>query len=378
MKKTLFLSAILFFIMFFSFGCNKNSATTITFSSWGSASEIEILKPILKEFENNNPNIKIEFLHFPQNYFQKIHLLFASKTAPDVIFINNLSIPIYADFLEDLTSLTDTTQFYPKALEVLTYNNKLLAIPRDISNLIIYYNKDIFDKYKIKYPQKNWNFDDLLSICENLKNNNTFCISYDENTMYLLPFLMSSGGGILSDNLKSEIINTKNSQFGIKFYKDLRYKYNYAPSRSDAATSTMAQMFLNKKIAMHLSGRWLVPKYREAANFNWDIINFPSGMQGSIVPADASGWAVNKYSTHKKEALELVKFLSSKNSISKFTQSGLIVPARIDVAESNIFINGKPENSEVFIKTIKTSKKTPVNNNYKKLTDKIDKILSVK
>ena len=378
MKKFLFLSAILISTMLFVQGCKQNEYTTVTFSSWGSASEVSIIKPILKEFENQNPNIKVEFLHFPQNYFQKIHLLFASKTAPDVVFINNLYLPIYADFLEDLTDKIDPAQFYPKTLEVLSYNSKLIAVPRDISNLIIYYNIDLFNELNIPYPKKDWTFNDLLNTCEKFKDKNIFCISYDENTMYLLPFMMSNGGGILSDDLKTEILNTPNSQYGMNFYKDLRYKYHYAPTRSDASTSTMAQMFLNKKIAMHLSGRWLVPKYREAANFNWDVISFPNGTKGSIVPADASGWAINKYSKHKNEAFELVKFLSSKNSISEFAKSGLIVPSRIDVAESADFLEGTPKSTNIFIDVIKTSKKTPINKDYKKLTDKIDKNLSVK
>ncbi len=80
-------------------GCSnkKNSEITLQFASWGSKSETDILKPLLKEFENNNPDIKIDFMHIPQNYFQKIHLLFASNTAPDVIFINNLYLPVYAN-----------------------------------------------------------------------------------------------------------------------------------------------------------------------------------------------------------------------------------------------------------------------------------------
>ena len=87
-------------------GCApKDNRTTIEFASWGSKSEIDILKPILTDFEKENPNIKVNFMHIPQNYFQKIHLLFASNTAPDVIFINNLYLPIYANanLLEELT-----------------------------------------------------------------------------------------------------------------------------------------------------------------------------------------------------------------------------------------------------------------------------------
>ena len=131
-------------------------------------------------------------------------------------------------------------------------------------------------------------------------------------------------------------------------------------------------MFLQGRLAMHLSGRWLVPKYRQDAEFNWDIVGFPSGTSGSITPLDASGWAIAKSSKHKAQATKLIKYLSSKNSIERLTQSGLIVPARIDVANSRIFLdNNAPHNAKVFLNTIETSVPTPVSVDYKEKTDKL-------
>ena len=80
---------LLLLIPFILTACSKNDCEEIVFSSWGSITEVEILKKIITDYEKENPNVKIKFLHIPQNYFQKIHLLFASKTEPDVIFINN-------------------------------------------------------------------------------------------------------------------------------------------------------------------------------------------------------------------------------------------------------------------------------------------------
>ena len=128
---------------------SKSTKTTVQFASWGSESEISILKPILKDFEKENPDIKVDFMHIPQNYFQKIHLLFASNTAPDVIFMNNQYLPIYANagVLEDLTNDFDFSKFYPQTVKALSWEGKIYAVPRDVSNLVIFYNKDIFDKY---------------------------------------------------------------------------------------------------------------------------------------------------------------------------------------------------------------------------------------
>ena len=199
-----------------------------------------------------------------------------------------------------------------------------------------------------------------------------FGISFDEEAMYYLPYMMSEGGGILSDDLSRMIIDNPESQKGLNLYADLRKKYHVAPLRSESASATMAQMFLQEKLAMHLTGRWLVPKYREDANFDWDITRFPKGDKGSIVPLDASGWALAKSSTHKDSARKLIYYLSSKECSKQFTKSGLIVPARKDVAETTSFLdNNKPHNSRLFINIIEDAKPTPVSVDYKEIQDNL-------
>lgn len=366
-STTKLLCAVLLICILVLCGCHKqDSRTTVQFASWGSKSEIDILKPLLSEFEKENPDIKVDFMHIPQNYFQKIHLLFASNTAPDVIFINNLYLPIYANagLLEELN--TDDN-FYPQSLNALSWQGKLYAIPRDVSNLVIYYNKDMFLKKHIPFPKQNWTFDDFLQTSKKLTDKNTFGISFEEDPLFYLPYLMSNGGGFFPEE-----INKAESQEAINFYADLRNKYHTAPKKNESASATMAQLFLQERIGMYLSGRWMVPKLREEASFDWDIAQFPKGTKGSIVQLDASGWAISKSSKHKAEALKLINYLSDEKSIEKFTQSGLIVPARKDVANSQSFLNGqKPKNAKVFIEIIETSKPTPVTVNYREILDNL-------
>lgn len=348
----------------------NNSKITIQFSSWGSESEIKILKPILMNFEKDNPNINVDFMHIPQNYFPKIHLLFASNTAPDVIFMNNQYLPIYANagVLEDLSELKSEfcyDKFYTKSLETLSWQGKIYAVPRDISNLVVFYNKDLFKKYNVPYPKSDWTYYDFVKTAKELTHEpNVFGVSFEEEPLFYLPYLTSFG---LNSLPKFEDSQT---QIGLNKYADLRNKYKVAPKKEDSASATMAQMFLQGKLGMQVSGRWLVPKYREEANFDWDVVEFPKGSAGSIVPMDGSGWAISKSSKHKKEAIELVKYLSSKQSSQEFTKSGLIVPARVDVAESKVFLDGnKPKNAQVFLTEIETSKPTVVGVNYREILD---------
>lgn len=379
--KKFWIIAIICFTAFIS-GCTNNKQdqnNIIKFSSWGSQSELVVLKDLIKEFEIENPDLKIEFIHIPQNYFQKLHLLFASNLAPDVIFINNIYAPIYikANLLEDLRPYfsedINNKTFFDKSLNAFTYDDKLYAMPRDISNLVIYYNKDIFNKNNTPYPDKNWTLNDLLKTAQRVSDSKTFGINFEEKSLYWLYFLEANGGGILSDDSKEIIFNSKKSTEALQFYADLVTKYKVAPSNAQIASMTTAQMFMQGDIAMYLGGRWMVPKFRDSINFNWDVMNFPASEENKVL-IDSSGWAISKNSKNKENAARLIKFLSSKESIKKFSESGLIVPARYDIAESESFLstNEKPKNSKVFTEMIKYAKPTPTNANYQQINDILD------
>lgn len=371
MKKFLIILFLLFFVPLFSACNNQNNGkkTVIRFSSWGSKTECAILKKVISEYEIQNPSVKIEFIHVPENYFRKLHLLYASKTEPDVVFVNNTYAPLYikADLFEDLSSLNTENTFFKSATDCFTYNNKLYAIPRDVSGLVIYINKDI-----IKHPENIKNIYDLKKYAKKYSNDNRFGLNFEVNPLFWIYYLEYFGGGILSDDGKNIIFTSENSKKGLRFYSDLINKDLSIPKKYQMSGMTSAQMFINGKIVMYLSGRWMVPKFRETVKFDWDVIPFPydNGAKNLI---DASGWAISKSSKNKKEAVEFVKYLSSKEVSEIFTQSGLITPARIDVANSDVFLskNQKPKNSYIFIETLKNSKSTPVNENYAKITDEI-------
>ena len=196
---------LLFLIPFLICSCTKESKNYITFASWGSVTETGIIKKLIHEFETENPDTHVQFIHIPQNYFQKIHLMFASNTPPDVIFLNNLYLPIYAHYLEDLTEYANPSDYYSQTIEGLSMDNKLLGLPRDISNLVLYVNLD-----KINLPRKSWTLNNLLDVCKSINKNN-FCISYEDTLYWVSPYFAYFGGGIL-DKDSNLIIDSENSQ----------------------------------------------------------------------------------------------------------------------------------------------------------------------
>ncbi len=329
----------------------------VSFSSWGSQSEVKILKEILNDFEKES-NIKVDFIHIPENYFQKIHLLFASDLAPDVIFINNHYLKIYADanLIENLSPYFENEKenYHQIALDCLKENDNLYAMPRDISALVLYINKDII---KEKINPKTIN--ELKEIAEKYTNKQHWGINYEEDSLFWIYYLASNGGGILSDNKNEIIINKKESLDALNLYSDFANKYHIAPTKSEIGSMTTAQLFINGKLSMYLGGRWMVPKFKETISFNWNIIEFPSSEENKVY-VDASGWAINKDAKNKENAVKLVKYLSSKDSTEKLVQSGLITPARKVKTQKDL---------EVFTTMLKNAKPTPTNKNYGKIND---------
>ena len=106
----------------------------------------------------------------------------------------------------------------------------------------------------------------------------------------------------------------------------------------------------------------MYPKISENANFPYGIVTFPG-----TVSSDASGWAVSKNSKHKNQAVKFVRYLSSKGSIDYFTQSGLIVPARID--------SSKNIKEQAFLEAINKSVPNNVDKNFSKTRDELNKKL---
>lgn len=316
--------------------CTKNKQEEITFSSWGSVTEVGILNEIIKEYEKENPKVKINFIHIPQNYFQKIHLLFASNQAPDVIFINNLYLPLYYSKLQALNDIVNIQDFNSKSIEAMSIDGKLYAVPRDISTLVFYRNKNLVKTQ----PQ---NLDELIPAIKDVK---PYGVSFEKDIYFMLPYVLT---------MKEDFLNPQKSA---EFYKSLEGKY--APTASQVGSLTLAQMFLQGKIGLYLSGRWMYPKIKDSADFDWDVIPFCG-----IVPLDASGWAIYKDSKHKEQAERFLQFLSSQKSIEYFNATGLIVPARNDVEIENL----------AFKKSVENSKPLAYTKDYKKIADRLNKKL---
>lgn len=354
----------------------------------------------ISAFEALHPQIHIALLHIPDNYYQKLHLLAASDLLPDVVMINSQYLPVYAShgLFEDLSGFRlsgpDASKslegvFYPNALRALetplntSEKSVLAAIPRDISNLVVYLNKEAFRRRHLSLPQANWTWADLLRIGKILTVDSDhdgrpeqFGLSFYKNPpLYWLPFVWSAGGDWLSPDGRRVTLNTKEAQEGLRFYQGLRQHFHISPRQEESGSRLMSELFLNQTIAMMISGRWSVPVLREKATFDWDVLPLPRGRAGSKVGIDATGYAISHASPYKKEALLWLQFLSSRRVQEKLAQSGLVIPARQDVAQSTAFLDPtqKPGvHAQVFLDVIPSGVPTRSHSRWNEMSEALN------
>ncbi len=314
--------------------------TTVTVASWGSQSEIELYHQAFKAFMAKNPDIQVKLLHIPaRDYWTKLTAMFAAGKAPDLIFINNINFPAFAAKgllvpLEDYIKKDnfDTGLYYKGILDAFRYKGRLYVLPRDVSNLVLYYNRDLFKRAGLSDPDPNWTWEDFLKAAKALtveKNGKRvqWGLSFYTYFLFWEPWVWSNGGRFFSEDHSKFMLNSPASVEGLQFYVDLRYKYHVAPTPAEAADQSAFGMFLNGRTAMIVDGRWRVPTLKKKAKFDWDIVPFPRGKAGSIVDIDGSGWGITRTARNKAAAWKVLKFLAGPEGALVFTKGGLIIPA---------------------------------------------------
>ena len=344
-----------------------SAQTEIEFATWGGTEDLAIYEDLIAEFESEHPDIDVVLNHIPSagDYEQNLATLIAAGAAPDVFFINNISLPGFAaqDAFMPLGEFADDAfleDFFPGHLDAFRYEGELMALPRDISNLVLFYNEDLFEEAGVETPSAEWTWDDFMAAAQELTKDtdgdgeiDQFGFGYSTYYLFWQPWVWSSGGRFFSDDHAEFTLDEGAALEGLQYYVDLRCEANVAPTSEQAAERNAASMFADGDAAMIVDGRWRVAPLNNnpAVDFDWDVAPFPAGEAGSIIDVDGSGWAISSSSDAPEAAWEFIEFVSSADAMERWTEAGIIIPARRSVGETDAFLTPDvaPASDEVFI-----------------------------
>ncbi|WP_188454924.1 ABC transporter substrate-binding protein [Virgibacillus oceani] len=303
-------------------GCSSDSdgesgdTVTLTFSDFHSEADQEFFEGLVDEYNKVQDEVKIEYTttgNLTDYSNTKLPVAFANNEGPDIFMTSPGDFQKYADagVLADLSPYFKDgvkEDFLPSALEAVTVDDKILALPFELELLGLYYNKTMFEEANLEVP-KTW--DELLAAAKELTTDEVAGIALPtDKGAYLnfiwYPFLWQNGGSVLNEDGTKSTFNTPEVAEALDIWGSF-FQEGAAPSKLQIDPTDIGNLG-GGTAAMQIVGTWAIPMLEnEYADGDFGLAPIPIPEGGKPATA-AGGWkfAVNANSEHVKEAAEFV------------------------------------------------------------------------
>lgn len=262
----------------------------ITFAIWDK-NQLPAMEEIANSFMKKNEDIKVEVeVTSWDEYWTKLEASTVGGSMPDVFWMHTNEFFKYAKnnklmVIED--GMIDASKFPQGLVDLFTYDEKLLGVPKDFDTIGLFYNKNIFDAAGIDYPDESWDWDKLIEVAQALtdEENGVYGIAapYTDQEGFF-NFAYQNGGSILTEDHKSGFDKLE-TQEAVKFYFDLHNKHNVSESIDFYTENGVENAFASDKVAMVMKGSWMMSYYstNELIADKFDIAVLPKGKQRASI-----------------------------------------------------------------------------------------------
>jgi len=315
----------------------KDGPVTLSYGVWD-ANQVPALNQVVASFEKANPSIKVKIQVTPwDQYWTKLQAAAGGGSAPDVFWMNGPNFQLYASN-GMLAPISDQikkdgldTSVYPKALDDLySLNGKQYGMPKDFDTIGLWYNKTLFDKAGVKYPDATWTWKDLQSAAAKLTNKSKGIYGIPaemEGQQHFYDTILQAGGYVLSPDHKTSGYSDPATIAGLRFWTDL-IKNGSSPSLQQMTDTAPLQWFESGKAAMLYGGSWSVTEFKKNA-YTADKVNvapLPKGEKQAVVIHGLAN-VISAKSVHADAAWKFAKYLGSKDAATVEAETGTVIPA---------------------------------------------------
>ncbi len=356
----------------------------ITYALWDS-NQAKGIRTMADEFQAKNPGIKIDLQVVGwDNYWTMLEAAATGGSLPDTFWMHSNEIYRYESngMLMDLTDRINKSSEvklsnYPEGLDkIYNLNNKQYAIPKDYDTIGLWYNKTMFDKAGISYPDETWNWDKLYEAAKKLttgdgKQYGFLAPLHNQEGYY--NFVYQNGGTIITDDKVSGYDNPKTIEamkFYVKFVQD-------GLSPKIFGDAERAEAMQNGLCAMGLFGSWNLSGFtsNDYMSKNFNVAVLPSANDGKRASIfNGLGNAISATTKHPEEAWKWIEYLSSKEGQIRQAELGIAISAYNGTADAWVNSN-KTFNIKCFIDMVKYAQIRPYSNNTAKWEDKAYELL---
>lgn len=336
--------------------------TVLKWSIWDKDLTI-YYKPLIEEFEKQNPDLKIEMVDLGSSDYQTVLGTQLTGSGSDFDIVTIKDVPGYTTLvnkgvLEPLDDYIAKDSVDLGAFKGITdqivANGKLYELPFRSDFWVLYYNKDVFDAAGMEYPSNDMTFDQYNELARSLTvdtpGQEVYGAHYHTWRSAVQLFGILDGKNTILDGtydfLKPyyEMILSQQEDGVCQDYATLKTSnlhYSGAFSQGNVAMMNMGTWFISTLIDKVKSG-----EYTDCAN--WGIAKYPhaEGVEPGSTLATITALAIPTSAPHKEEAWKFVKFVCGEEGAKIVADTGSI-PALMtdDIAEAISAIDGFPQDA---------------------------------
>jgi multiple sugar transport system permease protein len=360
--------------------------TIVTVVKGGTKRDRVQMREIKNAFEAANPDLYLNIIR--SNVERKTDTMIAAGVPPDIFWVgvDNVNYYIEAGALLDLMPFVEADPqlrrmfgrtlfndapdeepaFYEQTVapfvRVVDGRKKLYAMPIDYTPFIIYYSKDLFDRYRVPYPDENWTWADVrekaIALTRDREGRRADHADFDKQHVVSFGFqfatwqhgvenfIRQNGGGLIDETGTRVVADDPRTVAALQFLFDLKYQDGVVPSGQGPGAGGIA--FGKGTVGMFLYGSFAIATLNDQSkDLDWDVAPLPRGPDGtraSIV--FTNGWGIARGSKHPDAAFRYLKFLVSDQGAEIVSRSSVFLPARRDVLRKIILSDPtrKPRN----------------------------------
>ncbi len=331
-------------------------------------------------FEADNPDIKIEWQRIP-DWEQKFRISAAGKQLPDIFAVDGINVATYASQgllaeLDEYIPEDVRNDYWPPALEEMTWKGKLYALCLETNSHVIFYNPALLDEAGVE-PPVYW--EDMIEITKKLTVDKDGDGKFDQYTLdlalgrneyvmwILTAFIWANNGFVVNEDVTKARINEPESVEAIQFLSDLVNKYYTAPKVGQIQAGPEGA-FVGGMIAMNQTGPFMFRTYEKTyPDFKWEVTHTTYPKKGKRV-SGVGGWHFSMWSlTKQKDAASKVMQYISTDPFVRVLQKGYGIAVRMSVAETIEEWQKYPY--VIAIEQMQVGKARPVTDKYPVVTD---------
>ena len=360
-------------------------AVTLTYFTFSAAPDhLEDLDAIVQGFQAANPNVTIEVQTASfDEYFTRLQTQIAGDEAPDTFELNYENFVTYSNAaaLLDLSPYAvtkggfDPARYYPRAYEVFQADGVQYGLPATFSDVLLFYNKDLFDAAEMEYPTADWTWDDELAAAQQLTDTDAG-VWGDFQPIQFFEFykVLAQNGGSFFGEDGTQV--TFNSPEGVEAAEWLVNKVgDVMPTDADMGGQDDTALFKSGNLAMWHNGIWQFAGMADAP-FAWDVAVEPGNVQKAH-HFFANAAVASSATEHPDEAAAWVAFLTGSDvAVQTRIASSWELAAVADVSLFEPYLEQTPpENREAVFEALDNIVVPPVIERQSEMQDMVSQQL---